>query len=149
MLKKIFGKKVSEENDSLKERISSMNLTDLILYVKGKIKDLEPSEEGIIEVLNRLVSQVNEKRYFLDKSDDDSKLKKAFDLILLCSNSNKITLKAIELIAKFIKQYEPLIKEYDKKHKDIYYERLKKAIEKGMVIIEAKVSLQNKMNLLD
>lgn len=149
MLKKIFGKKQEEESNPLKERISSMNLSDLTLYVKGKINDFEFSEEGLVEVLNRLLSKISDERYFLDPSDDDSKIKKGFELVLLCAKNNKITLKGIELIAEFIKQYETLIKEYDKKYKEIYIDRLTKSIDTATEIIEAKVALQNKMNMLD
>lgn len=149
MLGKIFGKKNKKEIDPLKERISQMNLNDLVLYAKGKIDGLEFSEEGLVEVLKRLISKINDKRYFLDKSDDDTKLKKAFDLVLLCAKSNKITVKGMELIAEFVKHYEALIKKYDKEHKEIYHDRLVKAIETATQIIEMKVALQNKMSMLD
>lgn len=149
MLGKLFGEKTKEETDPLKEKISQMNLTDLTLYVKERYQGLEFSEEGLVEVLRRLLSKVNDKRYFLDKSDNDTKLKKGFELVLACAKSNKITMKGIELIAEFIKFYESLIKEYDKKHKDIYYDRLLKSIDTAMGIVEAKVALKNKMSILD
>ena len=149
MLGKIFGKKSKEEIDPLKERISQMNLTELTLYAKEKIEGLEFSEEGLIEVLKRLISKINDERYFLDGSDDDSKLKKGFDLVLLCAKSNKVTIKGMELIAEFVKRYEHLIKVYDKKHKEIYHDRLLKAIETATQIVEMKVALQNKMSVLD
>ncbi len=148
---KIFGKKSTDnkEESELKERISKMNLSELTLYVKNKMEGLELSEEGLIEVLERLLSKINEERYYLDESDDDSKLKRAFELVLLCAKSSKVTLKAMELIAKFDTQYAKLIKAYDRKYKEIYEERLKKAIEQAIGIIEAKVALQNKMNMID
>jgi len=153
MISKIFGKKDAKSVDSkktkeLKERIEKMNLSELTLYVKGKFDGFEVTEEGLIEVLKRLISKVNN-RYFLDASDDDSKLKKAFELVLLCAKSNKVTLKAMELIAEFANYYAKLIREYDRKYKEIYEERLKKAIEQASEIIEAKVALQNKMNMID
>ena len=148
---KIFGKKSGNEKEEseLKERIGKMNLTELTLYIKGSMEGVELTEEGVVEVLERLLSKVNEERYYLDASDDDSKLKKAFDLVLLCAKSNKVTLKAMELIARFDNQYAKLIKAYDRKHKEIYEDRLKKAIEQATEIIEAKVALQNKMNMID
>ena len=154
MLSKIFGKKdaKSAEDEHLKElqeRIAKMNLSELSLYVKGKIEGLELSEEGLVEVLRRLTSKINDERYFLDASDDDSKLKKGFELVLLCAKSNRVTLKAMELIAEFANLYGKLIKEYDRKYKEIYEERMKKAIEQATEIIEAKVALQNKMNMID
>ncbi len=154
MFSKIFGKRdaKSSEDEHLKElqeRIAKMNLSELSLYVKGKIDGLELSEEGLVEVLRRLVSKINDERYFLDASDDDSKLKKGFELVIACAKSNKVTLKAMELIAEFANLYAKLIKEYDRKYKEIYEERMKKAIESASEIIEAKVALQNKMNMID
>ena len=153
MISKIFGnrsKKDSQDNESLqlKQKIDSMNLSDMVLYVKGKMGELELTEEGIVFVLERLVSQINDKRCFLDREDDDSKLKKAFDLVVLLSKNRKITLKAMELIAGFSKQYEDIIRVYDQKNKEIYAQRLQKAIDNAMVVIEAKVALKNKMNIL-
>ena len=153
MISKIFGKKSKHRSDNkkseLQERIERMNLTELRLYVKGKMEGLELDEEGVVEVLRRLVSKINEKRYFLDESDDDTKMKKAFDLVLLCAKSNKMTVRAIELIAEFIQRYERLIRIFDKKHKEIYEDRLKKAIDTATTIVEAKVALQNKMSMID
>ena len=154
MLSKIFGRKSAKEGASeafeeLQERISKMNLTDLSLYVKGRLDGVELNEEGLIMVLERLLSKVDGKRYFLDESDDDSKLKKGFDLVLLCAKNRAVTLKAMELIAQFANHYHHLIHEYDKRHKDIYEDRLKKALDQSSEIIEAKVALQNKMNILD
>ncbi len=153
MIGKIFGKKPqggdNGEFSQLKERIGKMNLSEMNLYVKGKLEGLPPSEEGIIQVLMRLVSKINAERYFLDPSDDDSKLKKAFDVVLHISKNKMVTLKAMELIANFFQLYESLIHNYDKKYKEIYAERFKKAIDDAMEIIEAKVSLQNRMNILE
>ena len=154
MISKIFGKKTKEEEKDpklkeLDERIAKMKLTELGSYVKGKIDTLEVSEEGLVAVLERLVSKINDNRYFLDASDDDTKLKKAFELVLLVAKNKKVTLKAMEIIATFKTLYEPLIKAYDKKYKEIYADRLDKAVENAMVIVEAKVSLQNKMNVLE
>jgi len=155
LLTKIFGKK-SDKNSAeekktkaLKERINKMNLSELTLYVKGKFDALEVNEEGLVEVLKRLLSKRDKEHYFLDERDDDSKLKKAFELVMLCARNKGVTFKAMELIAQFAKQYAGLIKAYDRKHKEIYEERLKKSVEKANEIIEAKIALRDKMNLLD
>ena len=133
----------------LSQRIASMNLSDLNLYAKGKIEGLPPSEEGLSDVLKRLTSQLNENRYFLDESDDDSKLKKAFDLVLYIAKSKKITMDIVEKIVNFTQQYAKLIQVYDKKHKEIYAQRFKKAVEDAGKMLDMKVALQNKMNILD
>jgi hypothetical protein len=149
MISKIFGTKSKEkEQNPLREKILNMNLSDLNLYVKEKLNSLELNEDGLLYVLERLTDDINEKRAFLSSEDDDTKLKKAFELILYISKNKYITLKAIEYIAKFYNKYENLIKDYDKKHKEIYQDRIKKSIDTAQATIDAKVSLQNKMNML-
>jgi len=153
MLSKLFGKRGdSAEDDSdfkaLKEKISQMNLSELRLYAKGKLDGFEVSEEGLVLVLERLLVPINEKRLFLDADDDDTKLKKAFDLVISIARENRVSMKVVELIAKFIQTYEKLIKAFDQKHKEIYEDRLKKAVDNAMEIVEAKMALQNKMNML-
>jgi hypothetical protein len=153
MISKIFGKKKNEKDGDkdiaeLEQKISKMNLTDLRLYVRGKL-DVELNEEGLILVLEKLISKINDKRYYLDSSDDDSKLKKAFDIVISIAKSKKVTVKAVELISEFIQTYEKLIKEYDKRNKDIYHDRLMKSVDVATEIIELKVALENKMNILE
>ena len=152
MLSKIFKKKSArntQESEELKRRIERMNLNELTLYIKGRLESFDVTEDGIVMVLKRLVSKVNENRYFLDEDDDDSKLKKTFDLVLLCAGNSKVTFKAMEYIAEFAELYIKLIKEYDKKYIEIYQERFKKAIELSQEIIEAKIILENKMNMIN
>jgi hypothetical protein len=151
MLKKLFKK--SEEKKSeleeLKEKIDAMKLSDMILYIKGKMDSLPLTEEGVVLVLQRLNSKINDKRYFLDSEDDDSKLKKAFDLVISISKNRQVSVKAMEQIAEFHKTYEKLLYEYDRKHKEIYSERIKKAVESAMMMIEGKAALKNKMQILE
>ena len=151
MISKIFGKKSKEDpsTNELKNRIEAMNLSEMNLYVKGRLKGLEVSEEGLIYVMQRLLSKVNDERYYLDASDDPSKLKKGFDLVINIAKNKKVTIKAMELIATFISQYKELIYTYDREHKDIYEERLKKALEYAQEIISAKVAIENRMIALE
>jgi hypothetical protein len=151
MLKKFFAKSQEKKSEleELREKIFSMKLSDLILYIKGKMEGTPLTEEGVIFVLERLSAKINDKRYFLDNDDDDSKLKKAFDLVITISKSRQVSVKAMEQIAEFYKTYEKLIYEYDRRHKDIYSERIKKAVETAMMMIEGKAALKNKMQILE
>jgi len=154
MISKIFGrnKKEPEQNSELaaiESKIAKMNLSEMTIFVKEKLEDFQVCEEGLVAVMKRLISSINDERYYLNESDDDSKLKKAFDLVVLVAKHKKVTLRAMELMATFQNQYEKLINDYDKKYKEIYSTRLEKAIESAMATVEAKVALQNKMNLLE
>ncbi len=153
MLSNIFGKKSKEENDckqsELAKKIASMNLSELTLYVKEKLEGVAVNEEGLLAVMQRLLAKINDKRYFLDASDDDSKLKKAFELVIRIAKNPYINLKIMEAIAQFFKQYEQIIKEYDKKHKEIYADRIKKSLDVAAEVIEAKVSMQNRFDVLE
>jgi len=151
MLSKIF-KKVKNSNQQKSElqlKIEKMNLSELRLYIRDKMEGFSLSEEGLNEVLKRLISKINDSRYFLDNSDDDSKLKKAFELVLNISKSRKVNFKSVELIAAFLYTYDALIREYDQKHKEIYQDRLNKAIDRANMMVEAKTSLDDKQKLLD
>ncbi len=150
MISKIFKKKKSSQGkNKIQQRIEKMNLSELRLYVKDKIEGFPLSEEGLNEVLKRLISKINNSRYYLDESDDDSKLKKTFDLVLELSKNRKVNFESVELIANFLSVYSGLIKNYDIKYKEIYQDRLNQAIENATTMVEAKVSLDNKKKLLD
>lgn len=142
-------KKNIQEKSDVQQKIEKMNLTELRLYIKDKMDGFSLSEEGLNEVLKRLMSKINDSRYYLDQSDDDSKIKKAFDLVLEISKSRKVTFKTVELIAEFIKTYDKLINEYDRNHKEIYHDRFEKSLGIATTMVEAKASLDNKKKLLD
>ena len=149
MISKIFKKKKNSNSKIFQAKIAKMNLNEMRLYIKDKLEGFPLSEEGLNEVIRRLSSQINNSRYYLDESDDDTKLKKAFDLVLEISKSRKVTFKTVELIAEFIKIYDKLICNYDKNHKDIYYDRLEKSLNIATTMVEAKALLDNKKKLLD
>ena len=151
MLSKIFGKTDKNEEDSklkdLKEKISKMNITDMKSYIDGKFTELYPTEEGLVEVLARLTSDLGNRK-FIDTADNDIKKKRAFELVLSIAKHPKITLKAIEEINNFLEVYKDLIFDYDRENKQIYEDKIKKSIDTALEIISAKASLNNKMKVL-
>ena len=153
MLRNLFGKSKNvtgeEEYSQVAQRIARMNLSDMRMYVKNSIKDFEISIDGLNEVMNRLVSPINEKgEYYLKVDDMDSKKKKAFELVLLVSNSKRISMQSIELIKQFIELYKDMIRDFDQRNKDIYVSRLKDAIETAIINIQTIATLHNKLDVL-
>jgi len=155
MFGSILGRKKNEiaKNDkeykALLEKISLMNLTEMRAYINNKLKDFPISEDGLNEVMRRLVIEdKNTKQYYLQASDMDTKKKKAFDLVLAIASNSQINVVTVELIQKFIEVYKDIIHEYDRKYKEIYQSRLEESIKQALRNIAQKAELQNRMNIL-
>ena len=153
MLSKFLGKKKESQRDTknkeLKDKISRMKLSDMRVYVKNNIKDFEVSEEGLSEVLKRLITADEKtKKYYIDESDMDEKKKKAFDLVLAILQSPKMNLETIELAQKFLEIYANMIAEFDKKHKQIYTSRFETAMNNAIATMQSLVDLHKKMDVL-
>ena len=153
MFNKILGKNKREINESgnhskIVERISKMNLSDMRIYVNNKLNDFEITEDGLSEVMRRLISKdANEKR-FIESDAMDSKIKKAFDLVIIVSASRKITVVTTELIQEFILQYSDLIEKYDTDNKQIYGSKLNDGLAKSIASISEMAELKRKMGVL-
>jgi len=155
MFSKILGRKKEDigsedpQHRELVEKISTMNLTEMRSYINNKIKEFPLTEDGLTEVMNRLVNEDKKSKEFYIKSDDmDSKKKKAFDLVLSIAKNKKISLVAIEHIQKFVIVYKDIIDDYDQQNKEIYASRFVDAINFALASIAEKAALKNKMDLL-
>ncbi|MDF1879597.1 hypothetical protein JHD46_08105 [Sulfurimonas sp. SAG-AH-194-C20] len=139
-------------DDTCKElmlKINKMNLTEMRSYINNKIKDLEPSTEGLNLLLERLTKvESTSKKSYINSDDMDSKKKKAFDLVLSVMGNKKINIQSIELMQIFLEVYEEIIKDYDKEHKDIYSSRFNDAISNGVAMIEVVSNMTNKLHVL-
>lgn len=155
MFSKILGKKENSATQTqgasteLTQRISSMNLTEMRAYINNKIPDLEVSEEGLIEILKKLVypDKKTSKRY-IEIDDMQSKVKKGLDLIVSIAKHKKITVVAIELIQEYIQVSEDIIQKYDQENKEIYASRLKDALGNAVNVVNARSNLKTKMDVL-
>jgi hypothetical protein len=155
MFNKIFGKNSSKEEKIetkdalLLQRLPSMNLTEMRLYVKNNIQEMESTESGLLEVLKRLTlkDETSLKRY-IESDDMDSKIKKAFDLVIVIAEHKKITLDAVELIQEFINVYQEIILNFDRENKQIYESKLRTALEKSIEGVNQRTALQRKMDVL-
>lgn len=140
--------KEEQENSELAEKISKMNLTEMKSYVRGKIPDFRLSKEGLKEVMKRLVKEdSNTSKRYLQPDDMETKMKKAFELVLTISTSNKMSVETIELIQEFIIVYKDIIVKYDRDNKQIYGSRLTECIEKSIMIVSqmADYNLRSKI----
>ena len=155
MFGNFLGKKKNVESEAgsdhadIVEKVSKMNLTEMRTYVRDKITTFELSEDGLVEVIRRIVSPNPETmKLYLQMDDMDSKKKKAFDLILTISDSKKISLEAVELTQKFIVVYADVIAKFDHDYKEIYASRFEDAIAHSLNNMEILAELQRKMKLL-
>ena len=148
MLRKIFGKKNSQQEESfdpeLVEKISKMNLTDMRLYVKSEEVDID----GLFLILKRLIDPNEKGEYYIKKDDMDSKKKTAFDLVLLIAQSKKISAKTLQAINRFVEVYSSIIKTYDNDHNEIYVERFKKGIESAVIDLQTLSHIHKKLDVL-
>jgi hypothetical protein len=155
MFGKLLGKKKEttnkeqKEHSELVEKISKMNLTEMRSYVNNKQTALPLCEDGLCAVVSKLAVADKETGAMYLKIDDmDSKKRKAFELILLIAQSQKITFQTVELIQKFIQTNEALIQKYDTDYKEIYTSRFNDAIELALKNINEMSSLKVKMDIL-
>ena len=142
------GKKVNNTND-LVSKIQKMNLTDIRAYLNNNIKDFHVTQEGLVAVM-RLLTSVHEEsnRRFIERDDTDIKIKKAFDIVIGVAKHKKLTVEAVEEIQTFIQMYEDLITNYDTQNKQIYREKLTKACNNGIEMINKRLDVTHKMSVL-
>ena len=153
MFGNILGKKKEEtnqnsENSKVIEKISKMNISEMKVYVNNKLKDFEICEDGLNEVMRRLISKdINEKR-FIEMDAMDSKKKKAFDLVIVIATNKKVTVATTELIQEFITLYKDIIDAFDKQNKQIYASKLKDSIKVAITTIATMTEINRKNSIL-
>ena len=133
MFKKLLGKSENKSENGLKELqeyLSKIGISEMRTLLLGQVEKFPVDENMIIEILKK-ITQEDEKtnKKFLESSDSDIKLKKAFDTVITAAGSKKMTIESIELIQKFILMYKDLIESFDTRNKQIYMHKLTKAIE--------------------
>ncbi len=155
MFSKILGKikgDGGDENQEQKEldtKISKMNLTDMKAYINNRVPDLPIDEDGLSEVVRRLlkVDEKTSKRY-IEINDMDSKIRKGFELILSILSNKKITVITIELVNEFLEMSKDIIENYDKEHKQIYASRFKDSLGLAVDGMNAQAELKRKMDVI-
>lgn len=154
MLKKLLGKDKESisKNDTkqLAEYISKAGLTELRSLLLGQVTRFKVDENTVIEVLKKLTSQdENTKKRFLEKDDNDIKLKKAFDTVITAAKSKEVSIDAVEQIEKFMTMYKDLIDDYDLRNKQVYMHKITKAAEHSLSFIEQIINYLNKITVIN
>ena len=152
MFGKILGKnnsKVAKTNNKLLEKISRMNLSDMRVYVNNNLENYEISEDGLCEVMKVLVSKDSKNKRFIENDAMDSKIKKAFDLVLIIAKNKRMNIDIVELIGTFIELYTDIITKYDRDNKQIYASKLKDAAKNSLATMQTMTDLNHKMKVLD
>jgi len=146
MFSNIFEKKKSRD---LVDRISRMNLSDMRVYINNRIPDFPVEEEGLIEILHKLleVDEKTSKRY-IEIGDMDSKIKKGFDLVISILTNKKVSVTIIELVNDFFEKSKDIIEKYDKENKQIYFSKFKDAIDLAIENMNARSEFQKKMGVI-
>lgn len=155
MFGKILGRSKKEESTEDREhnelvlKIAKMNLTDMKSYVNGRVADMSVTEDGLIELMKKLITidETTSKRY-IEIDDMDSKIKKGFELVLSIGAHKKITVVTVELIQEFMEIYSDIITKYDTTHKQIYSSRLKDVISKAASTLNEMAEMRKKMGVL-
>ena len=153
MFNKLLGKKTESSDQSyneLEHKISKMDLSDMRYYVNNKLTDFQLCNKGLIEVMKRLIL-INEKtsKRFIEIDAMDSKIKKAFDLVILVAKSKKITVIAIELIQEFINLYADVIEKFDTDNKQTYDSKLKRSLNDAILMIGSMSDIKEKMDYIE
>jgi hypothetical protein len=136
-------------HNELVERISRMNLTDMRSYINNRISDLPVSEDGLKEILKRLleVDEKTDKRY-IDIEDMDSKIRKGLDLIINILANKKITIEAIEVAIELFEASKEIIEKYDNDNKQIYHSKIRDSLNKAIETMNMKSEIQRKMGVI-
>lgn len=153
MFGKILGKNKKEvdenqEHFKIVEKISKMNISDMRIYVNNKLTNFEICEDGLNEVMRKLLLKYDKNNRFIEMDAMDSKKKKAFDLVISVASSKKITIVTSELIQEFMELYKDIIDKFDKDNKQIYSSKLKDSLIKAITTISIMTEANRKASVL-
>ena len=141
--------KANSNYSKIAKKVERMNLTDMRIYVNNKILQCPLSKEGLNEVMKKLISK-DEKtlRRFIETDDMDSKIKKAFELVLLIGKNKKITSLTVKFILDFMKIYIDIIRQYDTQYKEIYASRFVNIVNSSIQKFDGVTQEESKMMLM-
>lgn len=153
MFERLLGKsdeeiKEDKEHEVITHRVEKMNLVDMKAYVNNRMTGFDICTDGLTEVMKKINSKDDDEKRFVESDAMDAKKKKAFDLVIMIASNKLLSVVAIELIQEFIELYEDIILQYDTDYKEIYAEKLKKALSNAIATVEAKAALNNKMKVI-
>lgn len=122
--------------------ISSWNKDELKDYVYGHNKLYRCSDAGMAAILERFI---NNNEFKIGQMAEE--LKEGFDIVLAISRNMKISFSTTDLIYDFIKNFEDVIKFYDRQSSQTYYHKLIQAYEKSVTLVKAKTGIEREMSV--
>lgn len=134
------SRKVSE----LRTVISSWDKKELKTYVYDNNKSHRCCDAGMAAVLERFIN-TNE----LQIGNLSEELKIGFDIVLFIARSTKISFETTQLLYAFIKNFEEVIKSYDRQCYQTYYHKLFQAYRQSIDMIEAKMKIEKELDVLN
>lgn len=152
MFNDILNKKKQQQDEQcneIKAKISNMNLSEMRIYVNDNLKTYGISECGLREIMSKLISKDSSSKRFIESDAMDSKIKKAFELVILISESKKMTVATTKLLEEFINLYNDLILKFDLDNKQIYESRLKKCLINAIDHVTKMAAYKSKREVLE
>lgn len=164
MFGNLFKKKEIEDNneeynrdEAIQEQvkiIESMNLTDLMTFVKNGNERYPITDEGLAAVLYRFINLTTPSKSYpegkreFEEGDLDARTKKGFDIVLQIANTNCISEATAQMVLDFIESYSNLIRIFDQRNAQIYADKLIKAAERAQIIVEKRQKFQDEFKPL-
>ena len=155
MFDKIKKKDLGKEGEDsvFTALVASWNLTDIKTYLQNKNPDFPMNAMGVETILNRFTTRAKpDKKYvegkrMVDIDDNDIRVKKAFDIILLLSKNTLLQMQSVEKMERFRILHEDVIEKFDKQNAQTYSHKLKEAIANAIILVEAKKGIENSLNV--
>lgn len=149
MFGKLFGKDKKDNRTDTVNKVSKMNLTEMRSYVNNKQADLPVDADGLLAVMTKL-SLPDEKtqKLYIEQNDMDTKKKKAFDIVILVAKQKKMSIGIVDMLQKFIENYQDIIQKYDTDLKEIYDSRLNDSVAFAINSLDTIDAIKAKMKVL-
>ena len=100
MLNKLLGKKEKKTKDNtkeLQEYLSKIGVSEIRSLLLGQVEKFPVDEVMIVEILKKMTHEdAKTEKKFLESSDNDIKLKKAFDTVITAAYNKKITIAGLK-----------------------------------------------------
>jgi hypothetical protein len=147
--KAINNFKININYKELATKISRMTMNQKIRYVQGKTSHMDVCSEGLYLVLASVCKRdVKTKLLYLKITDDDSKKKIVFDLVIFIAIHKFVNMHILRLVKKFIIDHKNIIIQYDKTHKQNYSVILRNVFKKAVLKVQKKQINKNNRDSL-
>ncbi len=122
--------------------IAGWNKKEIQAYVYNQNKAYPVSDAGMAAVLEYFI---NTNAFEIGHMSEE--LKKGFDIVLSISKNTKIYFETADLIYKFIKHFEEVIRYYDRQSAQTYYHKLIQGYERSVEMVKKKLEIEKEMSV--